>query len=154
MLQKITTLLLLTFNLFFLTGCSSFKAPVMKGIEKIDLGKIGLTQSTLSFNVLFHNPNKIGLKLKTVNGNAWVDGNPLGDFVVDTLIKIPKNADFNIPVKLKLDMKHFVENMSTAFLGKKVLLKLKGTARIGKGMVFKNYPIEIERKEALNDLLK
>lgn len=140
--------------LFIVPSCSPLKEPVMKGIEKLEMNKIDAAQRSISFNVLFHNPNKIGLKLKSVHGNAWVDGNPLGLFSVDSLIKIPRNADFRIPIKLELDMKHFLENMSTAFLGKQVLLKVRGTARIGKGWIFKNYPIDIERKQSLNEILK
>lgn len=147
------TLFLLAFG-FVLAGCGHLQDPEMKGIENVKINRLGLKESTVFLNIHYYNPNNFRIKLKKAEGDAWVDGNPLGHFSMDTLVHIMPRSDFRLPVKLKMDMAHFTENMSAAFLGKQVQLKVKGMARAGKGFVFINYPIEYEGKESLGGLLK
>jgi len=124
------------------------------GIEKVRIHSFGLTESGLSFDMVFFNPNNYKLKLKKASGDAWLDSNMLGHFTVDTMIHIPSNGDFRLPVHLRIDMTHFLENMSAALMGKQVILRLEGMARAGKGIVFINYPIHYEGKQKLSDLLR
>jgi len=138
----------------FATGCGNLQDPEMKGIENVRISRFGLKESTLFLNIHYYNPNNFRIKLKKAEGDAWVDGNPLGHFSMDTLVHIMPRSEFRLPVKLQMDMTHFAENMSAAFLGRQVQLKIKGTARAGKGFVFINYPIEYEGKESLNGNLK
>lgn len=147
------TLFLFAFPLLFLVACKNLKSPELKGIENLEIGRAGFKESTVQLQVHYYNPNDFKLKLKKAEGEAWVDGNPLGHFIVDTTIRIFPRSDFKLPVKLKLDMKHFVENMSAALLGKQVMLKIKGTARVGKGFIYINYPLDYEGKESLSEWL-
>ena len=99
-------------------------------------------------------PNNTRLKLKSAEGEAWLDYNFLGHFTVDTLIKIPANDLFRLPVKLKIDMSKIVQSSVLAFLNPEVLIKVIGKARVGKGFVYINYPIKYEGKQNLRQLLK
>jgi LEA14-like dessication related protein len=139
---------------FFSFSCRSLKEPELLDIENVRVGRFGLKESSLSFNLHYFNPNDNRLKLKNAEGDAWLDGNPLGHFTMDTLIHIPARSDFRLPVKMRMDMSHFVENMSIALLGKEVTLKVDGVARVGKGIIFINYPVHYEGKQKLGDLLK
>jgi LEA14-like dessication related protein len=138
----------------FLSSCGSLKEPELMGIENVRTGGVGLIQSTLTLNLHYFNPNNKRLKFQKGEGDAWLDGNPLGHFSIDTLIHIPSMSDFRLPVKMVMDMRYFVENMSAAFSGKEVTLKVDGVARAGKGIVFINYPLHYEGKQKLSDLLK
>ena len=124
------------------------------GIENVRTGRVGLIESSLTLNLHYFNPNNKRLKFKKGEGDAWLDGNPLGHFSIDTLIHIPSRSDFRLPVKLIMDMRYFVENMSAAFSGKEVTLKVDGMARAGKGIIFINYPLHYEGKQKLSDLMK
>ena len=124
------------------------------GIENVRVGRLGLVESSVTLTLHYYNPNNKRLKLKKAEGDAWLDGNPLGHFTIDTLIHIPALSDFRLPVKMIMDMSHFVENMSVAFSGKEVILKVDGMARIGKGIIFINYPVYYEGKQKLAELLK
>ena len=154
MKNKFFSFLLCLSAVAFLSSCKSVKDPELKGIEKVRIQRFGLKESSLSFDLLFFNPNNYRLKLKEANGNAWLDGNLLGHFTVDTLVHIPAQGDFRLPVQLKMDMSHFVENISAAFMDKQVVLKVDGMAKAGKGFVFINYPIKYDGKQNLRELLK
>ncbi len=138
----------------FLPSCQSVKDPELKGIENVRIGRIGISRSNLTFDMVFFNPNNYRMKLKEASGDAWLDGNPLGHFTVDTLVHIPALGDFRMPVQMEMDMSYLVENISAAFTDKLVTLKLDGKARAGKGLIFINYPLRFEAKQKFSELLK
>ena len=138
----------------FLSSCGSLKEPELMGIENVRTDRVGLIGSSLTLNLHYFNPNNKRLKFKKGEGDAWLDGNPLGHFIIDSLIDIPARADFRLPVKMIMDMRYFMENMSAALSGKEVTLKVDGVARAGKGGIFISYPLHYEGKQKLSDLLK
>ena len=139
---------------FFLFSCESVKEPDFKSIENVRISKFGLNESTLSLDLHYFNPNKFRVKLQKAEGDAWIENNFLGHFSMDTLIHIPANEEFSLPVKLQVDMGKIFKNSLVAFLAKEVLVKIEGKARLGKGFVFINYPIRYEGKQNLGELLK
>ncbi|HRA12982.1 MAG TPA: hypothetical protein PKX31_14995, partial [Chitinophagaceae bacterium] len=85
---------------------------------------------------------------------AWLDNNFLGHFTVDSLINIPANNLFRLPVKLQVDMSKILQSSILAFLNPEVMIKVNGKAKLGKGIVYINYPIKYEGKQNLRELLK
>ena len=148
---------LITLSLFFLGGfcsCKSFKQPDFKGIENVRLSRLGLNESTLKLDLVYYNPNKSKLNLKYAQGDAWVDGNLLGHFTMDTLIKIQSLSDFKLPVNLQINMKRFLQNSALLLLKTEVTLKVEGKAKVGKGSFYLNYPIKYEGKQRTDSLMK
>ena len=141
-------------SLFFLQSCGSIKEPDFKSIENVRISKFGLSESTLSLDLRYFNPNKFRVKLQKAEGDAWIENNFLGHFSMDTLIHIPANGEFSLPVKLQVDMGKIFKNSLVAFLAKEVMIKVEGKARLGKGFVFINYPIRYEGNQNLGELLK
>ena len=137
-----------------LSSCQSVKEPELRGIGNARVQHLGLLESSLRFEILFFNPNNYRLKIKDASGDAWLDDQLLGHFTVDTLVHVPALGEFRLPVELKMDMSHFLENISAAFTDKQVTLKMEGMARAGKGLFFINYPIQYEGKQKLSELLK
>lgn len=152
-------------NIFFTTwmlcllgglviSCSNMKEPEFRSIENGKLTMMGLSDAVLAADIHYFNPNNTRLKLKRAEGDAYLEGNLLGHFVVDSLIHIPAGSAFYIPVKLKVEMKHLAKNSLAVYLNKEVSVKLEGKARIGKSIFFINYPIFYEGKQNLAELLK
>src|SRR5450755_3940068 len=87
-------------SVFFLVSCGSIKDPEFKSIENARLSQMGFKESILNLDLIYFNPNKFRVKLKEAEGDAWLDSNYLGHFIIaDTLIHIPAAADFRLPVK-------------------------------------------------------
>lgn len=146
-------IMLLVFGVY-LSSCNSFNQPDFKRIDNVRLDKIGLKESTLSLDLHYFNPNKSKLKLKEIQGDAWLDDNFLGQFSMDSLIHIPARDSFYLPVKLKVDMGKLLKNSLAAFISNEVILKVKGVAKVGKSVVYINYPINYEGKQNITALLK
>ncbi len=140
--------------LFVFPSCVSLKEPDFKGVENIRVSRLGFNESTLNLDLHYFNPNKSKLKLKQAEGDAWLDGNLLGHFTIDTLIKIPATGDFRLPVMLEMNMKKLLQNSTALLLKNEVTLRVEGKAKVGKGGVFINYPIRYEGKQRTEDLMK
>ena len=152
--NKKTGLLFVLIAITLLPSCKSIKEPELKGIEKVRVNRFGFKESNLDFEILLFNPNNHRLKLKNAIAEVWLDGNPLGNFTIDTLIHIPAKGDFRLPVQMKMDMRHFVENMAAAFMDKLVTLNVKGMAKAGKGLVYINYPLSFDKKLKISEFIK
>lgn len=154
MRNKRSLLFLLTPTLLFLGACSSLKEPELKAIEHVKSPALGLKNTTLTMDLHCYNPNKSRIRFKKAAGEAWVDGQKLGDFRVDTAMTIPSQSDFWLPVILELDMKNALKNSAGLFLKEEVDLKIEGKARLGKAGFFFNYPISYEGKQSIGQFMK
>lgn len=154
MKKSLPLVLLLATYILILPSCKAVKEPEFQGIENLRLSKLGLSESTLFLDIRYNNPNNYGLKMKTAEGDAWIENNYLGHFNMDTLVKVPARGDFSLPVKLKVDMSKILKNSLIGLLSPEVMIKVKGNARVGKGFVYINYPVEYEGKQRLDKLLK
>ena len=141
-------------SFLILSSCRSLKEPDFRSIENIRVSRFGLTESTLTLDLHYFNPNKTKLKLKEAEGDAWLDGSYLGHFTIDTLVNIPANNDFNMPVKLQVDVSKILKNSLAAILSNEVTVKVEGKARVGKGGIYIRYPIRYEGKQNLDKLLR
>ena len=68
------------------------KDPVFKGIENVKVNEVGMSASTVTLDIRYHNPNNFKGRLKQAEGDAWMDSTYLGHFVVDSSVHIPANG--------------------------------------------------------------
>jgi hypothetical protein len=138
----------------FLGSCGRFQEPEFQKIANLRLMKAGFKESSVLVDLHYFNPNRSRLKLQSAEGEAWLDEHYLGRFKMDTLIHILPKSEFILPVSLQVDMAWFLLNSATLLTGKEVKIKVTGTVRAGKSLVYVNYPILYEGKQDLSDLMK
>lgn len=139
---------------FLLLSCSGIRDPEFREMEHLRVHKFGLNHSTLKMDLRYRNPNRFGLKLSHAEGDAWLDKNYLGHFTMDSTITIGPLEEFRLPVKLELDMSKFLKNSVLAILAPEVILKVDGRARLGKGIIYINYPFHYEGKQDISKLIQ
>lgn len=105
---------------------------------------MGLSQTTVTMDLVYYNPNKIGFQVKRTEADVYVDNVYLGKANSDTLIKVAKKSDFIIPLTMQTDMKNLYRNAWAAFTNKTVLVRASGTITAGVAGVFKTLPLEYE----------
>ena len=142
------------FPVLLLLSCSGIKDPKFEDVENLRVHKFGLNNSTLKMDLRYRNPNKFGLKLSHAEGDAWIDKNFLGHFKTDSSVVIGAGQEFRLPVRLELDMSKFLKNSVLAILAPEIVLKVEGRARLGKGIIFINYPFHYEGKHNLAELIQ
>jgi len=137
-----------------MVSCKRMKDPVFKGIENVKMGQVGVTESLVTLDIRYHNPNNFNGNLKQAEGDAWMDSTYLGHFVADSAIQIPANGEFLVPVRLMMDMKQILKNSFAALMNEEVILRITGSARAGRSGFYKNFSLNYEGKQNLRALFK
>lgn len=131
-------------------SCKKPEAFIYKDLRNFRVNTLGMNKSRVSMDLVFVNPNKYGINLKTVNGDIYIDSNYAGQFLLDTSMYIPKNAEFTLPASVDVEMKIIFKNAVNVLIGNEVLVGAKGTTRVGKGGVYVTIPFQYEGKQKLN----
>lgn len=131
-------------------SCSSPKALEYKTYHNFSINNLGFTNSTVSLDLEYYNPNNFGMKLKNTDLDIFINGNLLGHSSTDSTINIPGKSTFLVPVKFDVDMKNAFKNAWNTLTGKEVLVRLSGKVKVGKGNVFMSFPVEYETKQTFS----
>ena len=140
--------------MLFMLSCRSLKPPVFHAVDNVKMDRLSLGKSAITLDLLFFNPNRSKARLKSAEGDAWMDSTFLGHFVVDSSIAIPSNSNFIIPVKLNVDMKYLLQHSMSALLHEEVTIRVTGKARVGKAGLYRNYPLNYSGKQNLSKLFQ
>lgn len=153
MIRKQAPLLPLAVLLLMTLGsCRSFKQPELRAIENVKAPSLGFKNAVVTLDLHFYNPNKSRVRFKHASGEAWVDGQKLGRFSVDSSMTIPSRDDFWLPVKLEMEMKDALKHAGLFLSTEPIYLKIDGTARLGKAGIYFNYPIKYEGRQEIGKL--
>jgi len=147
---KISILALLIAILLGLGSCKQPKDLIYRDVENFQIRKAALDRSTIAFDIKFYNPNNQTLKLKRADVNVYINDKSLGEISLDEHYKIPKLDTFLLPVVLDVNMKNILPNALQILINKEVDVKLRGTIKAGKGLIYLNTPINYEGKQQLN----
>lgn len=131
-------------------SCSSPKALEYKTYHNFSIEKLGFSNSAISLDLEYYNPNNFGMQLKNTDLDIYINGNLLGHSSTDSLISIPRKDTFLVPVKFNVDMKNVFKNAWNTLIGKDILVRLSGKVKVGKGNVFMNFPVEYESKQTFS----
>jgi len=133
-----------------LLSCSSPKALEYKTFHNFAIEGLGFSNSAISLDLEYYNPNNFGMQLKSTDLDIFINGNLLGHSSLETLIRIPKRDTFSIPVKFNVDMQNAFKNVWNTLTGKEILVRLSGKVRVGKANVFMSLPVEYETKQTFS----
>ena len=147
-------LLIALVTIVLFSSCGKMIDPVFKGIENVKVNELGVTESTVTLDIRYLNPNNFNGLLKQAEGDAWMDSTYLGHFTVDSSVHIPANSEFLIPVKMAVDLKKMFRHTFAALLNDKVLIRISGQAKAGKSGFYKNFALDYQGTQNLRDLFQ
>lgn len=132
--MKITNRYFFLFAILFLVfGCAPKEPVVFKGIKNltVDLGSSGKPE--LKGEALFYNPNKLKMKLKSVDIDIMVDGEKSAEVKHPLDVVVPSQADFSVPLTAQLTLKEggLLNTVFGLLGGKKYEVVFTGNIRIG-----------------------
>lgn len=125
-------------------SCNTFKIPDYKEFRNLKFESIGFSESVVSMELVYNNPNRIGFQVKKTECDVYIDDVYLGRAISDTLINVARKSDFVIPLKIKTDMKNVFKNAWSALTNKTVLVRATGTITAGVAGIFKTIPLAYE----------
>ena len=144
------TTLLSIIVLLILAGCATPKDFEYRDVRNLKMNSMGFSQSSLSFEIVYYNPNQFGLDLRKVDSDVFIDSLFLGKFQLDTIMHIPRMSEFSLPATIQLNMQNLLKHSASMLFHKDVLIQARGTIRVGKGGIFKTVPFNYETRQALS----
>lgn len=144
---KLPTLLTVLLLTILLVSCSTPKELEYRDFKNFTFDKVGFSATAIKMELVYYNPNNFGLQLKATELDIFVDNNYLGHTIQEQLVNIPKREEFSIPVKIDVDMKNLLRNGITSLLSNEVMIRVTGTVKVGKGNIFKSFPVNYEGKQ-------
>ncbi len=138
--------LLFIFISFLATSCQAPRELVYRDFRNLNIEKIGFGSTILKLDLIYYNPNNFGLQLKYTDLDIFIDNNYLGHSSQDYQIKIPRLAEFSLPIQIDVAMESLLKNTMVTFLGKEVTIKINGKVKLGKANVYKIFPVNYEGK--------
>ena len=131
----------------WLTSCSAPKELEYRDFRNFAIEKVGFSSTSIRMDLVYYNPNNMGLQLKSTDLDIFLDNNYLGHTVQEELVSIPKREEFYIPIKMDVDMKNLLKNSLLTLMSNEVTIKVTGSVKVGKGSFFKSFPVNYEGKQ-------
>lgn len=126
----------------FMTSCREPKALEFREFNNLTVDKLSFSGASLKVNLVYYNPNNLGLQLNRTDLDVYIDSTFLGHSSQDIQISVPKKANFTIPLKVDLDVKNLLKNGLSSFFNRNVSVRVLGSVRVGKAGVYKSFPVD------------
>ncbi len=152
LINTIYVTLILLLILAPVPSCRVIKAPEFRQVQQVKIAQLGLSESTLTAQLIYFNPNKFGFKINGFNVDIYINNQLLGKSVSNQKIEVAKMTSFIMPVELKVIMKKLPINTWNLLTKKKVLIAARGHVMVGVKGVYKSVPVNYEGEQEL-DLL-
>ena len=147
--MKSSIVTLLTGLVIFFSSCGTgnVREPEYRDIREVRMIELGILQSTAGVDLVYYNPNNFGVQLEDVRGDLYIDSIYFGRFGIEEMVRVNKNAEFIIPAIVKLDMIGIFKNQRDLLKKKEALVRIDGLARISKAGFSKDFPIQFENMQ-------
>ena len=139
MTQKSAFRILILLALVLAGSCKPKEDIVLRDIRDIIVD--ATTEPLLKANAILYNPNNIKIKLRKVNVEVYVNGKKSGIVDQEPRMVIPAQAEFTVPLEVKLNMKEMgvLDTIFGIIGSKKLKVRYKGSISI----TYKGLPIRI-----------
>ena len=131
-------------TLFFAIGCSKPIQPTYLGYKNLRLGKVGTKNNVVMSDIKFYNPNKYALKVKQAKMDIFFNDRFLGHTSIVDLVTLPPLDTTFIPFVTEASMTDLLATSAQIFLNPNVRIKVQGNAKVGRGGIFVNVPINYQ----------
>lgn len=145
--MKIAHLLLSLFIILSLSNCRTSQDLVFKEYKNLRLQNVNFSSANLKVDLVYYNPNSIGLELNKTDFDLYIDSSYLGHSSQNLQVAIPARKDFTIPLDIQVDLKNLLKNGLAALTSKEVLVQLKGNVRVGKAGIYKIIKVDYASKQ-------
>jgi LEA14-like dessication related protein len=133
-----------------ITSCSRIEEPEFKTIKKVSIEKFGLGKSCIKADLLFFNPNTLGVTLKEMKLDLFVDGSLMGHTDQDLDLKIGRRSDFIIPLKIEVDTKTTMKNLVSGLIKGEANISVKGSIKVSKAGISKLVPVNFSSTQKID----
>ncbi|MDH4057471.1 MAG: LEA type 2 family protein, partial [Cyclobacteriaceae bacterium] len=144
---QISNFFLLVISVLAINSCKPKEDVVLRNIKDVVVDVS--TEPMLRANAILYNPNKIRMTVKKIDMEVFVDGKKAALIDQELKIKVPPNAEFTVPLEVKLNLKElgFMDTVFALIGGKKIQIQYKGTIKLQYGGV--PFTVPVNHKEEI-----
>lgn len=132
--------LIICLLLFMMAGaCKPKENIVLRNVRDIVID--ANTEPTLRAQAILYNPNNIRIKLRHAEIDVYVNGKKSGRIDQELKMMIPAEAEFTVPLEVKLNMKELglLDTIFGMIGGKKLKVEYKGSI----SLTYRGVPIRV-----------
>jgi LEA14-like dessication related protein len=146
--------LLIICIIFLFISCAKPLEPEYRGLESLQINKIGIGESIVSANLKFYNPNTFALQMKHADVNVLLNDKQAAHCIIDSTINIPKQDSFYVPVSFNISLGSIFNNALQFLLNGKAKVNAEGFVRLKRSGIGFNVPVHYEGYQSLDSLLQ
>ena len=144
-------------SLILISGCMGGpKSPSFINLDNVKIVTANASRVVLQGDAIFNNPNAIAGKLTKTDIHIKINDVDITDIEQTTLINVPKNSNFTVPVnfsfnpeKLVQDKDGFLQNAIKNFLSNELTIEYAGCVTIEVLGIGFDVPIDYTEKVSL-----
>lgn len=132
------------------------KSPSFINLDNVKIVTANASRVVLQGDAIFNNPNAIAGKLTKTDIHIKINDVDITDIEQTTLINVPKNSNFTVPVnfsfnpeKLVQDNEGFLQNAIKSFLSNELTIEYAGYVTIEVLGIGFDVPIDYTEKVSL-----
>ncbi len=138
-----------------LLSCGKVAEPEFRRIDNFGVKKLGIAETVIGFDVVYHNPNNFGVQVKETVLDVYLDSALIGKFHQLNVVDVTDNKEFSIPLEGSVSLQKAIQLNLPAMVGRDVLVRAVGETRVGKAGVFVTKDIKYSGTHRIDaDLLK
>lgn len=134
-------------------SCTRPKDLEFIDIQNVRMMKWGLQESQVGLDVRFFNPNNQRVQVKDAAAKVYVNSTYMGDTRMDTTIPVPRQDTFALPLVLHIKTISSLTKVIQSLSDSTVNIKVEGTVKMGKGGIFKTFPVNYNKMQRVSDLM-
>ena len=115
-----------------MVSCQKPQGLNFTGFQNFQLQPLSFTNSKISFGIGIFNPNAFDIKVNHLQADVQLAGSNLGNYKMDSLVTLPGNQAFVLPVELVVKNGALLSNMLGIFAGDSIAYSLVGRVRAGR----------------------
>ena len=149
-LNKKLSLLVATFFVLLCSACNTIKDIEYKGIKESKLQSLGIQKGTVKLVLQYYNPNKFGIQVKETQLEVYANDKYVGIAENPEECSVPKDAIFDFPIYVHFNPLKAI-GLVSLLNAPNVNIRVKGTAKAGKGGVWVRVPVDVTEQVNLKN---
>jgi LEA14-like dessication related protein len=122
----------MVFSPLLMLSCTNPKSLDFTGFENFQVQPISFTNSKISFGIGIFNPNAFDIRVNHLRADVELAGAHLGNYEMDSLVTLPGNQSFILPVELVVKNGTLISNMLGVLAGDSIAYSLAGKVKAGR----------------------
>ena len=140
MFIKIKSTPLVLISLLALASCQQPQGLKFNGFQDFEVKPLSFTNSRVSFGIQVFNPNNFEVRVNHVEADIKLAGSRLGNYQMDSLLTLPANQSFVMPVQLVVKNGSLISNILSVMAGDSLPYTLAGKVRAGRKIAMAEIP--------------